>query len=117
MHILNILFLAMYFSFLIFLIGREFGKIFERKKIMRAWAKEKSAQCHAMVKDFPHSSTFRCNICQSERNNHFISVIKYKTSSPFMTVNIKYCNDKAFCVIKAYSLEMWHGESVYKIPE
>ena len=116
MHILNI-FLSIYFLLLIFLVGREFGKIFERKKIMRMLIEEKIVLWHTMVKDSPHSFTFKCNICQSERNNHFISVVKYKTSSSFMTVNIKYCNDKAFCVIKAYSLEMWHGESVYKIPE
>lgn len=41
-----------------------------------------------------------CHICEEERPDEFISVFKRQTE-PFITQNIRFCNDKQECTAKA----------------
>lgn len=67
------------------------------------------------IRDFPHRSTWRCQICDCERIDALIGVAKYRDMTNIAQFNIKYCRDSKTCVDKAHSIDVWCGEKVFPI--
>lgn len=64
--------------------------------------------------------TWNCEICKAKRPDEFISVISSRIKRPsdphkaFLVQNVKYCNDRLYCIEQAKTYVMIPG---YEITE